>query len=207
MTENNNSRMVTLFIAGLFVIAITMVAVIYVATRRPVVVIVPGVEVATGPQVATAGAVPGDGAAAAAAPLPTISLMKLESIPSIENPLDPAWDTIATAEIPLEMQQTSEPMLTENTFPKVQLQTAYNSDRFVWRLSWEQAEPSFKSNVADLFRPPEQIRHSLDSLKKSNLKMLIDATGLKGKAELVDQLHTAVKLARQANKDEWAGCY
>lgn len=37
--------------------------------------------------------------------------------------------------------------------------------------------------------------------------MLIDATGLKSKTKLVDQLYTAVKLARQANKDEWAGCY
>ncbi len=61
--------------------------------------------------------------------------------------------------------------------------------------------------IADLFRPPEKIKHPLDTLKKSNLKMLVDATGLKSKTKLVDQLHAAVKLARQANKDEWAGCY
>lgn len=61
--------------------------------------------------------------------------------------------------------------------------------------------------IADLFRSPENIRHSLDSLKKPNLKMLIDATGLEGKTQLLEQLHTAVKLARKANKDEWAGCY
>ncbi|MEZ6093412.1 MAG: molecular chaperone TorD family protein [Pirellulaceae bacterium] len=61
--------------------------------------------------------------------------------------------------------------------------------------------------IADLFRSPENIRHSLDTLKKPNLKMLIEATGLKGKTKLTDQLHAAVKLARRANKDEWAGCY
>lgn len=61
--------------------------------------------------------------------------------------------------------------------------------------------------IADLFRPPESIRHSLDALKKPNLKMLVDATGLKGKNKLTDQLHKAVKLARKANKEEWGGCY
>jgi TorA maturation chaperone TorD len=61
--------------------------------------------------------------------------------------------------------------------------------------------------IADLFRSPENIRHSLDTLKKSNLKMLIDATGLKGKIKLTGQLHAAVKQARGADKDEWAGCY
>lgn len=61
--------------------------------------------------------------------------------------------------------------------------------------------------IADLFRSPENIRHSLDALKKSNVRMLIDATGLKRKTGLVAQLHKAVKLARNANKNEWAACY
>ena len=151
MTQNNSSRMVPLFIAGLFLIALAMIAVIYAVTRRPVVVVVPGQE--NGSQLAPV--VPGSGAAtvgeatAIAPPLPTIALKKVDAIPSIDNPVDVAWDQIAVTEIPLDMQQTAAPMLTESTVPVVQLQTAYNSERFVWRLSWDQAEPSYKSNVAE----------------------------------------------------------
>ncbi len=61
--------------------------------------------------------------------------------------------------------------------------------------------------LADLFRSPENIRHSLDSLKKANLAMLIEATGLRGRTKLVEQLHRAVKLARRADVTEWAACY
>lgn len=149
MTQNNNSRMVALFIGGLFVIALTMIAVIYVATRRPVVVVVPGQDDGSQLQQTSLPGAPGGAGIVAAAPLPTISLARVESIPVIDNPLDPAWDQIAMVDIPLDMQQTSEPMLTEKTVPTVQLQTAYNSDRFVWRLSWEQTEPSYKGNVGE----------------------------------------------------------
>jgi TorA maturation chaperone TorD len=61
--------------------------------------------------------------------------------------------------------------------------------------------------LADLFRPPEKVRHSLDSLRKPNLKMLMSATGLPNREELCKRLHTAVALARRANRDEWSGCY
>ncbi len=61
--------------------------------------------------------------------------------------------------------------------------------------------------IADLFRPPEKIRHSLGNLRKSNLKMLVNATGLAGKRNLADQLNDAVKLARTAIPDQWSGCY
>ena len=149
MARHDNSRTVVFFIAGLFMIALAMIATIFVSTRRPVVVVVPGQETeAVGPPGA-GGLDGGTGAPPAITPLPTISLVRTESIPAIDNPLDPAWDQISVFEIPLEMQQTSEPMLTDNTVPMVNLQTAYNGDRFVWRLSWEQVEPSFDSNVAE----------------------------------------------------------
>lgn len=61
--------------------------------------------------------------------------------------------------------------------------------------------------MADLFRPPEKIRRPLDSLKKPNLKMLVEATGLEGMTDLMHQLHTTIKSARRADRDEWAGCY
>lgn len=61
--------------------------------------------------------------------------------------------------------------------------------------------------IADLFRPPEKVRHSLDALRKPNLKMLLTATELPGREALCNQLHKAVGLARRASKDEWAACY
>ena len=61
--------------------------------------------------------------------------------------------------------------------------------------------------IADLFRSPESIRHPLHTLKKSNVKMLIDATGLKGRTQLSEQLYKAIKTACRANQDEWAACY
>ncbi len=61
--------------------------------------------------------------------------------------------------------------------------------------------------IADMFRAPENIKHSLDTLEKSNLRMLIEATGLKTESELTDQLDTTIEVARHANKEEWAGCY
>lgn len=149
MTQNQNSRLVPLFIGGLFMIALMMIAVIYVATRRPVVVVIPGTSQGT-ENPATAAAESSSGTSEVTAiPLPTISLALVDSIPPIDDPLDSAWDQIAMIEIDLEMQQTAEPTLTESTVPRVQLQAVYNSDRFVWRLSWAQEEPSYLSNVAE----------------------------------------------------------
>ncbi len=151
MARNDNSRMVILFISGLFVVALTMIAVIYVSTRRPVVVVVPGTDAGRqSPLAPGSTGSPSDIASANAAPtLPTISLVRINAIPAIEKPLDPAWDQIATVEIPLQTQQTSEPMLIDITVPRVNLQTAYNSDRIVWRISWEQEKPSYQSNVGE----------------------------------------------------------
>jgi TorA maturation chaperone TorD len=61
--------------------------------------------------------------------------------------------------------------------------------------------------IADLFRPPEKIRHFLGNLEASNLTMLIKATGLAQPTRLSEQLHTAITIAGQANQDEWSGCY
>ena len=149
MAGNDNSRRIALFVGGLFVIAITMIAVIYVATRRPVVVVVPqpGGEAAGLPGAAAGPSATGE-AAAAAAPLPQISQVRLDKLPATDDPLDAAWDQIATVEIPLDMQQTAAPMLEQKTVAKINLQAAHDSQQFVWRLSWEQPEPSYKSNVA-----------------------------------------------------------
>ncbi len=149
MARNDNSRMVVLFLSGLFVIAMAMIAVIYVSTRRPVVVVVPGETHASPGPPGSAPQTGGPGAEAAAPALPTVSVVKLDRVPTVDNPLDPAWDRIAAQDIPLQMQQTAAPMLTRATVSQVSLQAAYDDQRFVWRLSWEQATPSYKSNVGE----------------------------------------------------------
>lgn len=151
MTEQNNSRMIVLFVGSLFVVAITMIVVVFVATRRPVVVVIP--DPAGGAASVTGLASNASGAPVSAgelpAPLPTISLIRMESAPAIDNPLDPAWDAVASFKIPVEMQKTAEPMLESQTVKEVELQAVHDAQRFVWRLSWEQAEPSHKSNVSE----------------------------------------------------------
>lgn len=150
MIRSDDSRRVLWFIAAMFVVSLGMIALIFATTRRPVVVLLPGGgdEVA-GPEVpvrATADA--GTSTSPAPAP-PTVSVARIQNLPPATDPLDPKWEQISAYELPLDMQRTAEPMLTEKTVPNVKLQAAYNQTHFVWRLSWEQAEPSFRSNVSE----------------------------------------------------------
>jgi TorA maturation chaperone TorD len=61
--------------------------------------------------------------------------------------------------------------------------------------------------IADLFSPPEHIRHAFGSLKKSNLKMLAESTGLPEKKLLGDLLQVAVKAVERACPEDWSACY
>ena len=151
MTEqNNNSRNIIFFIGSLFVVAIAMIALIVAVTRRPVVVLVPSDTDESGVMApgVVANADPATGSEAPAAP-PTITLVKIESAPTIDDPLNPAWENIAKFTIPVEMQKTAEPMLDTQTVKEVELQAVYDANQYVWRLSWDQAEPSYKSNVSE----------------------------------------------------------
>jgi hypothetical protein len=150
--ESNNSRMIVLFIGSLFVVAMTMIVVIFLATRRPVVVVIPagadGSEIVAPGVAPSAGSAPVAAAQTPAAP-PMISLVRVDSAPTIDDPLNLAWESIAKFKIPVEMQKTAEPMLDTQTVKEVELQAVHDATRYVWRLSWEQAEPSYKSNVSE----------------------------------------------------------
>jgi TorA maturation chaperone TorD len=61
--------------------------------------------------------------------------------------------------------------------------------------------------IADLFSPPEKIRHAFGSLKRSNLKLLADSTGLPDKKLLGNLLYEAAKAARLASSEDWSACY
>lgn len=150
MTRSNDSRTVIWFISAMFLVALGMIALIFATTRRPVVVLLPGAgEEVAGPEVPVRAAGEVAGSTPAAPALPTVSVARIETLPPATDPLDSKWDQISAYDLTLDMQRTAEPMLTEKTVPSVRLQSAYNKDQFVWRLSWEQAEPSFKSNVSE----------------------------------------------------------
>ncbi len=150
MSQDDNSRLMILFVGGLFVVAIAMMVVIFVATRRPVVMILPGAGDSASPVTAGTQGTAGAGTVAAAAaplPLPEVPVMRVNQAPAVDDPLDSAWNQIASVEIPLEMQQSAEPMMTNLTVPNITVQAARDNQRFVWRLSWEQPQPVYQSNV------------------------------------------------------------
>ena len=61
--------------------------------------------------------------------------------------------------------------------------------------------------LADLFRAPENIQRPLGDLRMDCLSLLIDTSGLAERDQLIAQLQTAVKVACNANREEWEACY
>ena len=153
MSQNDNSKLMILFVGGLFVVTIAMIVVIFVATRRPMVIVLPqgagGASVVPGGPAGSGAAAGVAGDATAAVPMPEIPVMRVSTTPAITNPLDPAWNQIATVEIPVEKQLTSEPTLEQLTVSKINVQAARDDLRYVWRISWPQPEPCYKSNVGE----------------------------------------------------------
>jgi hypothetical protein len=138
----------------MLLVIVVMVGSIFIVTRRPVVVIVPsgGGTVQPADSGGAAAHLAGDVGAAAAtapeAPLPEVTVTRVPSAPAVDNPLDPQWDQIAAVEIPLTPQQVAEPMSTESTVPNVRVQAVHDGQRYVWRLSWLQEQPSASSDFA-----------------------------------------------------------
>jgi hypothetical protein len=154
MPQNDHSRLSILFIGSLVVITIAMMVVIFVATRRPVVVMLPSGVTAGGTANTASGGTGAAGETAGAesvlpAPLPEVSVVRVASAPAADHPLDPAWESIAAVNIPLEKQQSSEPMLERLTIPQFTVQAARDDRRFVWRISWPQAKACYRSNVGE----------------------------------------------------------
>ncbi len=145
--NHENQKLLITLIAAIALIVLTMVASIFMVTRRPVVVVIPGGGDAAGTAQTASLPPPADTAApAAAAPLPEVTVSRLPAAPSIDNPLDPAWEQVAAVEIPLQGQQVAEPMLANATVTGVRVQSVRDNDRYLWRLSWAQAEPSTASD-------------------------------------------------------------
>ena len=149
MSNNEtNNRMLMGIIAGGVLILLVMLASIFMVTRRPVVVVVPA-QGGSGSAAASASPTMSSAAAGAMAevPPPEIKVAKVQSAPKIDDPLDPFWEKIATVDVPLLPQQVAPPVLTSGTVANLGVQAVRDHQRYVWRLSWDQAEPADTSDV------------------------------------------------------------
>lgn len=148
--NSDNRRLVIGLIGGALLILMTMVTSIFLVSRRPVVVVVPGGVQAEGSGQASASAVaPTAGTVAASeAPLPVISVSKIASVPDMSDPLNPAWESVAVSEIPLAPQQVAPPTLEKGTVATLRVQAVRDDSRYAWRLSWEKSKPAESSDVS-----------------------------------------------------------
>ncbi len=146
-----NDRMLMGIIGGAVLILLVMLTSIFIVTRRPVVVVVPSAVDGTSSATSVMSPSPaaGDSATTAAPPLPTISIAKVASAPTTDDPLDPFWDKIAAIEVALAPQQVAPPMLTSGTVANLSVQAVRDGQRYIWRLSWEQPEISAGSDVGE----------------------------------------------------------
>ncbi len=144
--NNDNRKLLLVLMTAMTLIVVTMVASIFMVTRRPVVVVIPS----GGDSNAPAGEnLPPPGELAGSTPIeapPEITVVRLPQAPTSDDPLDALWSQVAEVDIPLQAQQVAEPMLPHGTVATIRVQAARDSARFVWRLSWEQAEPTVTSD-------------------------------------------------------------
>lgn len=144
-----NNRMLMGIVSGATLIVVVMIASIYVATRRPVVVVVPSLDDGAetiAPAIDSSLADSSSGGTTAEIPI-QLTVAKVDNAPSTDNPLDAFWDSVAITELPLVAQQVAQPMLAEGTVPALSVQAVHDDQRYVWRLSWDQPSASDRSEV------------------------------------------------------------
>jgi len=139
-------------IGGAALIVVTMITAIFLVSRRPVVVVVPGADNAgrsgvAGPADSAAAGSPSTTIAVPEGPPPEITVAKVAAAPAIEDPLDPAWDKFAAVEVDLQPQTVAEPMLASATVSKLRVQAVRDDNRYAWRLNWAKAQPADVSEI------------------------------------------------------------
>ncbi|MEX1027612.1 MAG: ethylbenzene dehydrogenase-related protein [Candidatus Paceibacterota bacterium] len=147
--ENSNRLLLGIF-GGAALIVVTMITAIFLVSRRPVVVVVPRGDDASSHVIPAPAAASGLNAndGPTEAPTPEITITKLASAPSVDDPLDPAWEKIAVVEVDLAPQQVAPPVLEKATVPKIRVQAVRDDQRYVWRLSWDKAGAADRSEVS-----------------------------------------------------------
>lgn len=152
--DAESNRLLIGMIGGAALIVLTMITSVFLVSRRPVVVVVPGAGEAVGASPGVAAAPGPAGSAAPVAPmieeppLPEITVTKVTSAPSSDDPLDPAWDRIAAVEVPLVAQQVAQPTLEEATTHALRVQAVRDDQRYVWRISWDKPQVATTVDVA-----------------------------------------------------------
>lgn len=147
--DNTSNRLLIGIIGGAALILMTMITSIFLVSRRPVVVVIPDRSAYSG--ATSVLAVPATSASAASppqAPPPEISVTRVASAPTIDNPLDPAWEKVAVVEVALAPQQVAQPVLESGTISMLRIQAVRDDKRFVWRLSWDKAAAADQVDVA-----------------------------------------------------------
>ncbi len=147
-TQTNEPRKYLLvLVTALALIAIAMVSAIFMATRRPVVIVMPGSNepYASSEPVGTNDLPAPASDAGTAAALPELFVTRTTT-PATSDPLDPLWEQIAAIEIPLTPQQVAEPMLSSQTVSSLRVQATHDANQYRWRVSWEQDQPSTQSD-------------------------------------------------------------
>lgn len=69
-------------------------------------------------------------------------VVRVDTIPGVEDPFDSRWVEAPVIEVPVQAQVMTSPRLDEPTIEHVELQAMNDGQRIAWRLSWKVAEPS-----------------------------------------------------------------
>ncbi len=158
MNRNADSNRLLLgAIGGVALILMTMIAAIFLVSRRPVVVITPGVSDrsiadAQGIPSGSSTTAPSASSGSSPAPVPTASpelmVSRVAKVPDSSNPLDSVWEQVSGVEIPLAPQQVAQPTLEKGTIATLNVQAIRDDERYAWRLSWEKPKPAEQVEVA-----------------------------------------------------------
>lgn len=80
--------------------------------------------------------------------IPEIVVSKMGAAPTLDDPLDPAWNKVAVVEVDLAPQQVAQPVLDKGSVAKLRIQAVRDDRRYVWRLNWDKREVADKNDVA-----------------------------------------------------------
>jgi len=141
--DQQDNRLLLGAVGAAALILMTMITAIFLVSRRPVVVVTGSTSINQLPSPATVDSPSGSGdLPPAEQPPPTLSVSRVEKVPAVSDPLDPAWEKIAAIEILLAAQQVAQPTLEQATVPKLMVQAIRDNERYAWRLSWDKPQPA-----------------------------------------------------------------
>lgn len=150
MTTRENQKLLAALVGGMGLIVLAMIVSIFIVTRRPVVIVVPGATPAEAGAPTAGEALPAPLSIsndAAPPAVPVIAVQRVAATPPLTDPFDPWWQNIPLTDLELQPQQVAPPMLERSTLARLRVQAAHDDQRYVWRLAWDQAKPSMESQV------------------------------------------------------------